>query len=36
MARIEEEVGKPQGGYMKWNDDRFPFNKTMEQHVTKY
>ena len=36
MARIESEVGKPQGGFMKWIDDRFPFTKTMEQHVTKY
>jgi hypothetical protein len=36
MARIEAEVGKPQGGLMKWIDDRFPFTKTMEQHVTKY
>ena len=36
MARIESEVGKPQGGFMKWIDDRFPFTKTMEHHVTKY
>ena len=36
MARIEAEVGKPQGGLMKWIDDRFPFTKTMEYHVTKY
>jgi ubiquinol-cytochrome c reductase cytochrome b subunit len=36
MARIETEAGKPQGGLMKWIDDRFPFTKTMEQHVTKY
>ena len=36
MARIEAEVGKPQGGLMKWIDDRFPFTKTMEHHVTKY
>ena len=36
MARIESEVGKPQGGLMKWIDDRFPFTKTMEHHVTKY
>ena len=36
MARIEAEVGKPQGGFMKWIDDRFPFTKTMEHHVTKY
>jgi ubiquinol-cytochrome c reductase cytochrome b subunit len=36
MARSEAEVGKPQGGLMKWIDDRFPFTKTMEHHVTKY
>ena len=36
MARIEAEVGKPQGGLMKWIDDRFPFTETMEYHVTKY
>ncbi len=36
MARIEAEVGKPQGGLMKWIDDRFPLTKTMEKHVTKY
>ena len=29
MARIEAEVGKPQGGFMKWIDDRFPFTETM-------
>jgi ubiquinol-cytochrome c reductase cytochrome b subunit len=36
MARIEAEVGKPQGGFMKWVDDRFPLTKTMKQHVTEY
>ena len=36
MARVEAEVGKPQGGFMKWIDDRFPFTKTMKQHVTEY
>ncbi len=36
MARIEAEVGKSQGGLMKWIDDRFPLTKTMEHHVTKY
>jgi ubiquinol-cytochrome c reductase cytochrome b subunit len=36
MAKIEAEVGKPQGGLMRWIDDRFPFTKTMEHHVTKY
>ena len=36
MARIEAEVGKPQGGLMKWIDDRFPFTETMRQHITEY
>ncbi len=36
MARIEAEVGKSQGGLMKWIEDRFPLTKTMEHHVTKY
>ncbi len=36
MARIESEVGKPRGGFMKWIDDRFPFTKTMKYHVTEY
>ena len=36
MARIEAEVGKPQGGFMKWVDDRFPFTETMKAHVTEY
>ena len=36
MARVEAEVGKPEGGFMKWIDDRFPFTKTMKQHVTEY
>ena len=36
MARIEAEVGKPQGGLMKWIDDRFPLTKTMKHHVTEY
>ena len=36
MARIEAEVGKPQGGLIKWIDDRFPLTKTMKQHVTEY
>ena len=36
MARIESEVGKPKGGFMKWIDDRFPFTKTMKYHVTEY
>ncbi len=36
MARIESEIGTPQGGLMKWIDDRFPFSKTMKHHVTEY
>ena len=36
MARIESEIGTPQGGFMKWIDDRFPLSKTMKQHVTEY
>jgi hypothetical protein len=36
MARIEAEVGKPQGGFMQWIDDRFPWTATMKYHVTEY
>jgi len=36
MARIEAEVGKPQGGIVKWIDDRFPFTSTMKYHFTEY
>jgi ubiquinol-cytochrome c reductase cytochrome b subunit len=36
MARIEAEVGKPQGGFMKWIDDRFPLTETMKAHATEY
>jgi ubiquinol-cytochrome c reductase cytochrome b subunit len=36
MARIEAEVGKPKGRFMKWIDDRFPFTETMKYHVTEY
>ncbi len=36
MARIEAEVGNPQGGFMKWIDDRFPFTETMKYHITEY
>ncbi len=36
MARIEAEIGKPQGGFVKWIDDRFPFTSTMKYHVTEY
>jgi ubiquinol-cytochrome c reductase cytochrome b subunit len=36
MARIEAEVGKAKGGFMKWIDDRFPFTETMKAHATEY
>ena len=36
MARIESEISKPKGGFMKWIDDRFPFTETMKYHVTEY
>jgi len=36
MARIEAEVGKPQGGLLKWIDDRFPLTSTLKYHVTEY
>ena len=36
MARIEAEVGKPKGGFMKWIDDRFPLSETLKYHVTEY
>ncbi len=36
MARIEAEVGKPKGGFMRWIDDRFPFTETMKYHATEY
>ncbi len=36
MAKIEAEVGKPKGGFMKWIDDRFPFTETMKVHATEY
>ncbi|MEX0975656.1 MAG: cytochrome bc complex cytochrome b subunit [Woeseia sp.] len=36
MARIESEIGKPQGGFIKWIDDRFPMSETMRYHATKY
>jgi len=36
MSRIESEIGKPQGGLMKWIDDRFPFTETMKYHITEY
>ncbi len=36
MARIESEIGKPQGGFIKWIDDRFPLMETMRYHATEY
>ena len=36
MSRIEAEVGKPQGGFIKWIDDRFPMTSTLKYHVTEY
>ena len=36
MARIEAEVGKPQGGLIQWIDDRFPLTATLKYHVTEY
>ena len=36
MSRIEAEVGKPQGGLIKWIDDRFPLTSTLKYHVTEY
>jgi ubiquinol-cytochrome c reductase cytochrome b subunit len=36
MAKIEAEVGKPQGGLIKWIDDRFPMTSTLKYHVTEY
>ena len=36
MARIESEIGTPQGGFMKWVNDRFPFTETMKLHATEY
>jgi ubiquinol-cytochrome c reductase cytochrome b subunit len=36
MARIESEIGKPQGGFLKWIDDRFPLSETMRYHATEY
>ncbi len=36
MSRIEAEVGKPQGGFIKWIDDRFPLTSTLKYHVTEY
>ena len=36
MSRIEAEVGKPQGGFMKWIDDRFPLTSTLKEHATEY
>ncbi len=36
MATVEAEVGTPQGGFLKWIDDRFPMTKTLKYHVTEY
>ena len=36
MARIESEIGKPKGGFLKWIDDRFPLSETMRYHATEY
>lgn len=36
MARIESEIGKPQGGLIKWIDDRFPLLGTIRYHATEY
>ncbi|MGH8195066.1 MAG: cytochrome b [Woeseiaceae bacterium] len=36
MARIESEIGKPQGGFIKWIDDRFPLLETIRYHATEY
>jgi ubiquinol-cytochrome c reductase cytochrome b subunit len=36
MARIEAEVGRPQGGLIKWIDDRFPLIETLRYHATEY
>jgi ubiquinol-cytochrome c reductase cytochrome b subunit len=36
MARIESEIGKPQGGFIKWIDDRFPLTETLRYHATEY
>ena len=36
MATVEAEVGTPQGGLLKWIDDRFPMTKTLKYHVTEY
>ena len=36
MARIESEIGKPEGGFIKWIDDRFPLTETLRYHATEY
>jgi ubiquinol-cytochrome c reductase cytochrome b subunit len=36
MARIESEIGKPSGGFIKWIDDRFPLLETIRYHATEY
>ncbi|MEX2496707.1 MAG: cytochrome bc complex cytochrome b subunit [Woeseia sp.] len=36
MARIRAETGRPQSGFMRWIDDRFPLLDTMRYHATEY
>ncbi|MEL7373728.1 MAG: hypothetical protein AAGJ36_04640, partial [Pseudomonadota bacterium] len=38
MARAESElqIGQKSSGFMKWVNDRFPWDKMMKEHVTEY
>lgn len=36
MARIESEIGRPKGGFLKWIDDRFPLTRLIREHATEY
>ncbi len=38
MARAESElqIGQKSSGFMKWINDRFPWDKMMKEHVTEY
>ena len=38
MARAESElqIGQKNSGFMKWINDRFPWDKMMKEHVTEY
>ncbi len=36
MSRIGAEVGRPQGGFMRWIDKRFPWSESMKYHITEY